>query len=160
MIYLIGFMGSGKSTIAKQLSEELHKEYIEMDEEIEKKEGATIPQMFSDHGESYFREKETLFLKSIKGDEIVSTGGGIILADENRDLLAEGTVFYLQASWETIVERLADDTERPLWKGEIAEKKARLEERLPLYESLADYIIPVDGKTPGVITDEIVKCLK
>ncbi|ARI77074.1 shikimate kinase [Halobacillus mangrovi] len=160
MIFLVGFMGSGKSTVAHQLSKDLGRPYIEMDECIENQEGLSIAEMFSQYGESYFREKETEFLKSIQEDSIVSTGGGVILSEENREILSKSTVVYLKASWHTIVKRLEEDTERPLWKGDVEEKKSRFKERLPIYEQTADHIIVVDEKTPKQIAQEIEVCLK
>lgn len=153
-------MGSGKSTVAHQLSTDLGRPYIEMDECIEKQEGLSIAEMFSQYGESYFREKETEFLKSINEDGIVSTGGGVILSEENREILSENTVVYLKASWHTILERLEEDTKRPLWKGDLEEKESRFKERLSIYERTADYIVAVDKKTPKQIAQEIEACLK
>lgn len=160
MIFLIGFMGSGKSTVAHQLSTDLGKPYIEMDESIEHQEGLSIAEMFSQYGESYFRAKETEFLNSIQEDAIVSTGGGVILSKKNRAILSKGTVVYLKASWHTIVERLEEDTNRPLWKGNVDEKKSRFDERLSIYEQTADHIVVVDDKTPKQIAQEIEACLK
>ncbi|WP_394217818.1 shikimate kinase [Halobacillus trueperi] len=160
MIYLIGFMGSGKSTIAKMLSEKTNYPYIEMDQAIEETEGMKIRDMFAGKGEQYFRDKETEFLKNLKNDVVLSTGGGVILREENRALMQEGTVVYLKAEWETIMERLTGDTDRPLWKGDDSEKKKRFDERLGLYEQAADVVIDVDQKTPEEITEEVVGRLK
>ncbi|KHE73135.1 shikimate kinase [Halobacillus sp. BBL2006] len=160
MIFLIGFMGSGKSTVAKQLSEKLGQPYIEMDESIEKQEGMSIAEMFSHYGESYFRKKEMEFLENISKDVIVSTGGGVILSEENRRVLSKGIVVYLKASWKTIVNRLEEDTSRPLWKGDLEEKQTRFNERLPVYEAIADHIIIVDDKSPELIGEEITERLK
>ncbi|RWZ60092.1 shikimate kinase [Halobacillus fulvus] len=159
MIYLIGFMGSGKSTVAEQLSERLGLPFIEMDAEIEKQQNMKISDIFAKHGEAYFRAQETSFLRTLEDESIVSTGGGVIVTPENHRLLNEGTVVYLKASWETIVERLQGDTERPLWQGELEDKKSRFVERLPVYESLADHIVEVDEKHPKEIVEEIFRCL-
>lgn len=160
MIYLIGFMGSGKSTIASRLSEDMQIPSVEMDAAIEEAEGMKISEMFAIHGESYFRERETEFLTELKGEAVVSTGGGVVLRKQNRELIQKGTVVYLKAEWETIVERLKEDTDRPLWQGDEAEKKKRFAERLHVYEQTADLIISVDGKTPEEVTEEIIKRLK
>ncbi|WLR46285.1 shikimate kinase [Halobacillus litoralis] len=160
MIFLTGFMGSGKSTIAKMVSEKMKYPYIEMDEAIEEAEGMKIRDMFALKGENYFRNKETEFLSNLKEEVVVSTGGGVILREENRTLMQEGTVVYLKAEWETIVERLTGDTDRPLWKGDDSEKKKRFDERLNLYEQAADVVINVDQKTPEEITEEVVARLK
>lgn len=159
MIFLIGFMGSGKSTIAVHLSEELNLPYIEMDRAIEEQEEMSIPTMFSQYGESYFRSKESQFLKNITTESVVSTGGGVVITEENQKYLSQGTVIFLQASWETIVSRLEYDEDRPLWKGDLADKEALFALRQPLYESLADEVIKVDGKDPASIVQEIVERL-
>ncbi|WP_173916162.1 shikimate kinase [Halobacillus sp. Marseille-Q1614] len=159
MIYLIGYMGSGKSTVASLLSKKLNYEYIEMDQEIERKEGMEIPQIFKNYGEDYFRNAETDLLKSIRGKVIVSTGGGVILSKENRDWLIDQTVIFLDASFDTIDERLKEDTTRPLWSGQKEENKQRYQDRLPLYQSAATHTIKVDKKEPEEIAEEILSCL-
>ena len=133
---------------------------IEMDEVIEKEEGMTIKALFEKYGESYFREKETNFLQSIKADSVVSTGGGVVEKEENEIPLSTGKVIYLQASWETIVERLQQDTNRPLWNGDDEQKKTLFENRQEKYERVADETIVVDGKTSDQIVSEIVHRLK
>ncbi|WP_082233853.1 shikimate kinase [Halobacillus massiliensis] len=159
MIYLIGYMGSGKSTVASVLSRKLNYEYIEMDQQIEQKEGLSIPEIFQKYGEAYFRKAESELLQSISGDVIVSTGGGIVLSDENRKWLKGNTVVYLDASFETIDERLSGDMSRPLWSGQKNENNKRYEERLPLYQSSASCTVKVDGKEPEEIADEVLSCL-
>ncbi|WP_226582984.1 shikimate kinase [Halobacillus litoralis] len=160
MIYLIGFMGSGKTTVGEYLGERLGIPCIEMDEQIEKNEDMTIREMFSSYGEEYFREKETAFLSSLEGQAVVSTGGGVVLSENNQLLLKQGTTVYLKAEWETIVERLQGDKNRPLWKGDREERKLRFEERLPIYENAADLVVQVDGRSPLEICDEIIQRLK
>lgn len=154
-------MGSGKSTIATHLSEQIGFDYIEMDEEIERKEGMSIARIFEKYGEKYFRQSETNLLKSLEGSLVVSTGGGIILAEENQQLLKSADhVFFLNASFDTIHDRLINDEDRPLWSDNIKKNKLRFEERLPIYHGLAKYVIQVDGKDSQAITDEILNCLK
>ncbi|MFC7320864.1 shikimate kinase [Halobacillus campisalis] len=160
MIFLIGYMGSGKSTVAKQLSESIGFGYIEMDGEIEKREGRSIPQIFEEDGEKKFRQLETSLLQSLSGQIIVSTGGGVILSEENQKLLTRSTVVFLDASFETINKRLADDEDRPLWGANIEENKRRYETRLPIYKELATLVVSVDDKNPSTIADEIVSRLK
>ncbi|ELK46236.1 shikimate kinase [Halobacillus sp. ACCC02827] len=160
MIFIVGFMGSGKTTVAEQLGEATGYKAVEMDREIERLEGMTIPEMFERYGEAYFRSAETRFLKGLHGDGIVSTGGGVILQEENRRILAEGTVVYLRAEWETITARLAGDKNRPLWSGASSDKQKRFQERLPYYKEVADITIDVDKKSPQVIAEEIQLRLK
>ncbi|UOQ93721.1 shikimate kinase [Halobacillus shinanisalinarum] len=160
MIFLIGYMGSGKSTIAKRLSEVLQCTYIEMDEEIERREGMTIPEVFTNHGETFFRAKESQLLKELEGELIVSTGGGVVLSAENRQALTDHFVIYLEASFKTIQDRLAQSGNRPLWSGDSNEKQKRFNERKPLYEKVAIGRILVDDKDPAMIVEEILLCLK
>ncbi|MCA0970101.1 shikimate kinase [Halobacillus litoralis] len=160
MIFLIGFMGSGKSTIAVQLGERLALPVIEMDTEIEKQEGVSIKDMFSQKGEPFFRQKETELLQNIKADSVVSTGGGVVEREENLEAMNVGKVIYLQASWETICERLIGDTDRPLWRGEESEKKKKFTDRQSMYEQAADLTVEVDNRTPEEITEIILKRLK
>ncbi|MFQ3542794.1 shikimate kinase [Halobacillus rhizosphaerae] len=159
-IFLIGFMGSGKSTVAGHLSKEINLPYIEMDQQIEEREGMKISAMFEQFGEKYFREMETKFLETLKEDAIISTGGGVVVKTENISHLKKGFVVFLDVSWEEICSRLENDTDRPLWRGEDSEKKKRYEIRLPLYKSAADTIIHADTKTPQQIAREIAGRLK
>ncbi|MFG6148537.1 shikimate kinase [Halobacillus sp. B23F22_1] len=160
MIFLIGYMGSGKSTVASELSDKLNIPYIEMDETIEQQQEMSIPQIFNKYGEAYFRKLETDLLKSLQAPVIVSTGGGVILAPENQELLKKGTVIFLDASFETIDGRLSNDQARPLWTNNREENRQRYEKRLPVYRSLASHVIQVDHKETPVIANEVLNCLK
>ena len=115
-IILIGFMGSGKTTVGRELSKELDKPFIDMDEEIEKMENITISEIFKINGEKYFRDIETNFLKSFKDtDSIISTGGGVILKEENTKLLKQlGKIIFLHADINHILNNLKEDDSRPL----------------------------------------------
>lgn len=156
MIFLVGFMGSGKSTVATKLSERMALPLLEMDDEIEKLEAKSIKEIFANEGEEFFRQKETELLQSIKVDAVVSTGGGVVEREQNREALSIGKVIYLQASFETIIQRLSNDKTRPLWAGNEQEKKQKFERRQELYEGVADVVIEVDEKTPEEITEEIM----
>ncbi|GGF08142.1 shikimate kinase [Halobacillus andaensis] len=160
MIFLIGYMGSGKSTVARELSDKLNMPYIEMDEAIEQQQDMSIPQIFNKYGEAHFRKLETDLLKSLQAPVIVSTGGGVILASENQEILKKGTVIFLDAAFETIDERLSNDQDRPLWTNNREENRQRYEKRLPIYRSLASHVIQVDHKETTVIINEVLNCLK
>lgn len=165
-VILIGFMGSGKSTVGIGLSYRLQCILTDTDKMIEKKEGRSISEIFAAEGENYFREAETKLLKELRESrarQIFSVGGGTPLLAENRRLLRElGTVVYLKASAETVYERLRGDTTRPLLQGENPMEKIRvlLEEREKLYREAADFIVSVDGKRPAVIVEEIAELWK
>lgn len=160
-IILIGFMGSGKSTIGIGLSYRLKCVLSDTDKMIEKKEGRSISEIFASEGEAYFREAETALLRSLREGrtrQIFSVGGGTPLREENRKLLRElGTVIYLKVSAETVCERLKGDTTRPLLQAENPMERiaALLREREEIYREAADMTVEVDGKKPAKIVEEI-----
>ena len=160
-VILIGFMGSGKTTVGLRLSYRLRRPVIDTDKEIEREEQRTISDIFAADGEAYFRDKETACLRKLIGSanhQIISVGGGLPIREENRALLHElGQVFYLRAKGETIYERVKDDTTRPLLRGgdPLAKIQALLNERDPYYQAAADVVISVDGKSFEQILNEI-----
>lgn len=165
-IILIGFMGSGKSTIGFRLSYKLKKCLIDTDKLIEECEKMCISEIFAKKGESYFRQKETECLNSLfreLGSRVISLGGGTPVREENRDIIKKlGKVIYLKASSETIYQRVKRDTSRPLLQCENPMEKiiTLLEERNPIYESVADIIIHVDGKEMKDVVQEIVEAVQ
>ncbi|MCI8381255.1 MAG: shikimate kinase [Lachnospiraceae bacterium] len=165
-IILIGFMGSGKSTVGIKLSYRLQCPLFDTDKMIEKKEKRSISEIFEKEGENYFRAQETqllLKLKEERAGQIFSVGGGTPLRAENRKLLRElGTVVYLKVSPETVYERLKGDTTRPLLQGTDPMEKIRvlLDERQKRYADAADIVITTDGKKPVQVVEEIVAALE
>ena len=160
-IFLIGFMGVGKSTIAKLLAKELNAELIEMDETIEEEAGITINEIFEKYGESHFRDLESALVERIadKGGAVVSCGGGAVLRPENVAAMKKnGRVIFLSATPETIYERVRFSTNRPLLNGNMnVEYIAQLmERRRNVYEQAADMIISTDGKEKSQIIQEII----
>lgn len=160
-VILIGFMGSGKTTVGLRLSYRLRRTVVDTDKEIEREEKRTISDIFAADGEGYFRDRETACLRKLlqsKECRIISVGGGLPLREENRKLLQElGQVFYLKADAETIYERVKHDTARPLLRGEDPQGKIRrmLAERDGFYAAAADVTIDVNGKDFDHILDEI-----
>lgn len=160
-VILIGFMGSGKTTVGLRLSYRLRRPVTDTDKEIEKEEKRSISEIFASDGETYFRDRETACLKKLlKGtkNQIISVGGGLPLREENRALMRElGRVFYLKASAQTIYDRLKHDTTRPLLQGDDPQNKIRtlLDERDVYYAQAADVTINVDGKDFEQIMSEI-----
>jgi len=162
-IYLIGFMGAGKTTIGKELGKHLGIPVLDLDEEIEKQEKKSINQIFEQHGEAYFRDCETKLLQKLKDENaVITTGGGIITREENRLLLEkEGTVFFLFATMEEIMKRLEHDDSRPLLKGNKKQQVINLyKERMTFYQETADYMIDTTGKEIKELIIEIIHCLK
>ena len=123
-IALIGFMGSGKTTVGRILAERLNRKFIDLDDEIEKKTETTISKIFADYGERHFRKLETSSLRKVLSGEnlIISCGGGIILKEQNRKLLKSCLVILLEAKPETIIQRLENDSNRPLLNASNREK--------------------------------------
>ncbi|MBK9193272.1 MAG: shikimate kinase [Crocinitomicaceae bacterium] len=149
-IFIIGFMGSGKSTVGKKLASKLGFSFLDMDREIEKNENKSIAVMFKEFGENYFREKETQWLENLKSDNLViSTGGGSPCFGKNMELMKhKGKVVFLNASPGVLASRLfTGGTERPLLEKYVQNKEQlenyigqKLKERLPVYEK-ADIIV-------------------
>ena len=162
-LIIIGPMASGKSVVGKKLSKRLDIDFYDTDEEIVKKTGVTISHIFDIEGEDKFRSREmNVFSDLIKKDGcVISTGGGIVLKEENRELLKKGTVLYLKTSIQTQLERTMNDKERPLLKGKenkelILRKMAKL--RNPLYEKSSNYIIEETDNSNQTV-DNIIKQL-
>lgn len=154
-IILVGFMGSGKTTIGKRVAKALTEKYcnyrfIDMDNEIEKKTGMKISFIFEKFGEEYFRELETELCEELSNTKlcVIATGGGVIKSKNNMTLLKKsGIVVYLKANTEHIYRNIKDDTSRPLLQcdDKISKIKQLLEDRKPLYEGLSDIIVDVSG---------------
>ena len=164
-IVLIGYMGSGKSSVAKALSVKTGMKLLDTDQQIEKEENRRISDIFAADGEQAFRDMETALLKKLLNDGfqgIISTGGGMPVRDENRPLLKQlGQVIYLKTGVDTLTMRLTSDGSRPLLQGETAESKRRkieemLTRREPSYMEASDAVIPTDDVTTDALADEIL----
>ena len=164
-IFIVGPMGSGKSTVGKIISDELFLNFFDTDDEIESRTGASIDWIFDLEGEEGFRKRESSILEEmVKQNSIVlSTGGGIILSDSNREMLSSrGTVFYLSTPISVQIERTSKDKDRPLLKnGDPKEILTRLQkERKDLYESVSDHIIDTENKSSQEVASEIINFVK
>ncbi|MBQ1802032.1 MAG: NUDIX domain-containing protein [Lachnobacterium sp.] len=164
-IFLIGFMGAGKSSVAQQLKNFLPYEVLEMDQRIVEDSNMKIADIFEKYGEDYFRDLETNLVKTIESDYnngkqyVVSCGGGVVVREDNTQIMKRcGKVILLTASPETIYERVKDNKSRPILNGnmnvEYIEKL--MQKRKDLYESVADVVISTDGKDTKTIAEEIV----
>jgi 3-dehydroquinate synthase len=145
-IFLVGLMGAGKTTVGRALAKKLGKRFIDSDHEIEARTGASIPLIFEIEGEASFRQREAEVIAELTQlpDIVLATGGGAILRPENRECLkTRGTVLYLRASINSILQRTSHDKNRPLLQ--TANPRQRLEqlarEREPYYREVADYVI-------------------
>jgi len=164
-VFLIGFMGCGKSTIAKYLSEKLGAEQVEMDEVIVQEQGMPITEIFEKCGEEHFRDIETALVKRLqeKRGVVVSCGGGAVLREENRRQMKEsGVIVWLTATPETILDRVKHSTNRPVLNGHMNVEyiTGLMEKRRGCYEAAADYAVATDGKSREEICDEIISFLK
>ena len=163
---LIGYMGCGKSTIGKKMSEILNIKLVDTDAWIEERQGMTVSEIFATKGELFFRDLETGALQELleeKETMVISVGGGLPLREENRRLLQQlGQVIYLKAEPETIYNRVKGDTTRPLLQTENPREKIRemLGQREEKYQVAADKIVTVDDKDLSEILDEILEAVK
>lgn len=161
-IVLIGFMGSGKTLLSKQLAKQLNRQRVSIDEAIEAKHGKTIADIFKTLGEAYFRASEEAVVKEFALSQglIIDCGGGIVINPANiKALKQNGVIFLLDVSAQTIYHRLKNDTTRPLLnvpdpQGAI---KALLDQRLPLYQHAADFIVDANDPSLEVPLVEILK---
>ncbi|UPG64532.1 shikimate kinase [Metabacillus endolithicus] len=157
-IYLTGFMGAGKTTVGQQLAQNMKLPVIDTDQEIVKKLNKSIKEIFEENGEAFFRDQETKILKELPTkDVIITTGGGIVIKDENRELWMKehGNIVMLHADIDTIYERVSSDKTRPL-----ASKKSK-QELNDLYQSRVNFyddctiLIETDQKNIEDIVNEI-----
>lgn len=161
-IFLIGFMGVGKTSTSRELSEKLQVEEVDTDAMIVEQEGRSIATIFEESGEPYFRKVETGTLDVLAQMRpcIVSCGGGMAMREENVAKMKEsGIVIFLTATPETIYYHVKDSTDRPLLNGNmnIPYIQQLMEAREPKYSAAADLHIVTDGYTPAEVADQIIK---
>ena len=161
-IVLIGYRGTGKSVVGRLLARKLNRETISMDAEIVKKAGMPIPEFVEQNGWPKFRGLETEVAQELAECDniIVDCGGGVIERPENIPALrTNGVIFWLQASVDVVVSRIADGTERPaLTEGKTFTEEVEevLDRRTPLYSEAAQHIINTDDMTPDQVADSIL----
>lgn len=161
-LYLIGFMGVGKSTIARALRKRTGWELVDMDALIVRQQGMPVAQIFAEKGEEEFRriETETLAKISERDHQIISCGGGVPMRRENvRIMKGNGICLLLTASPYVILKRVEKDTSRPLLQGKksIRGISGLIKERMPYYEQACDERVSVNGRTVRMVVDEIVR---
>ncbi len=164
-VVLIGYRGTGKSTIGKLLGVRLGCEVVSTDAEIVRRAGQTVPEIVAQHGWEYFRDLETKVCREVGARDglVIDTGGGAILRPQNVEALKKtGRVFWLRAAVETIAERIGGDTQRPSLTGTksfIEEIHDVLQDRTPKYAAAADHIIETDHRAAADIADAILALL-
>ncbi len=162
-LILIGFMGSGKTSLGLKLSYKLRMAVEDTDKLIERREKMSVSDIFAERGEEYFRERETALLQELteqKSQRIYSVGGGTPVREKNRELLKKlGTVVYLRIRPQTVYERLKNDTTRPLLQCEdpLSRISQLMESRKEAYEACADLVIDVDDLGMEEILEKIIK---
>ncbi|KQL49138.1 shikimate kinase [Brevibacillus choshinensis] len=161
-VVLVGFMGTGKTTVGAALSEALGIVQKDLDEVIVAKEGCSIPTLFAERGEAYFRDVESKYLDELldEGSQILTTGGGVVLRQQNvESMLQKGIVVALSTSEEELIKRLENDTGRPLLAGGVAERvRTLLQQRAGAYD-FAPIQIDTTGKSLEAIVAEITNHL-
>ena len=160
-IFLVGLMGAGKSTVGRILARRLSKRFVDTDHEIEKRNGVTIPVIFEIEGEEGFRRREQEVLADLSQEKglILSTGGGIVLKPENREVLRNhGFVVYLNARPELLADRTKHDRSRPLLN--VEDPLTRLRElhavRDPLYREVAHAVVETGRGAPQQVVQAIL----
>jgi shikimate kinase len=151
-IYLVGLMGAGKTTVGRQLAKRMNRRFFDSDHEIESRTGVRVPVIFEIEGEAGFRKRESLMLAELSQEPnlVVATGGGVVLAEENRRCLRDtGVVVYLSTPPAVLFERTRFDRNRPLLQVEdpLARLTELFEQRDPLYREVAHIV--VEGKDGG-----------
>ncbi len=165
-IFLIGFMGAGKSTIARTLQSKLDMPLIEMDERIVEEQGCSINEIFDRKGEAGFRDIESDLVKRIANerDSIVSCGGGVVIRPENVEYMKKsGKIVFLTATPETIYERVKNGKDRPLLNGNMNVEyiSSLMDKRRDIYNAASDEKIATDNKSKDEIAQEIIeKCFQ
>lgn len=160
-IVLIGFMGAGKSSLASYLAEQFNMRTVETDREIVERERISIPEIFEQYGEVYFRDRESEVIRDLGSDSqtVISAGGGTVLRDENvENMKANGIIVLLTATPKAILDRVKSSTERPLLNGKMNEDyiAGLMEKRRARYEDVADLIIDTTDKTIPEVCEEMI----
>jgi shikimate kinase len=178
-VLLIGYRGCGKSTVGRLLAEKLDLDFVDTDDEIEKRAGMSIREIFKEQGESGFRDRESEVIedvchptthasgKTVDGGQVISLGGGAPLRELNRKQISSaGHVIWLQGSAESLFARISTDVNtderRPQLsdRGGFDEVAEILEKRTPIYSELANFAVQTDAKSPELIVEEIVDWLE
>ena len=161
-IVLIGYRGTGKSTVGKVVAARLGRTLLSTDAEIVKRAGENIPKIVAQHGWDYFRDRESQVCRELAGQDglVIDTGGGAILRSENvEQLKRNGIVFWLTASVDSIIQRIGHDKQRPSLTGTksfVEEVEEVLRERTPKYQAAANHVIATDGRSIVQIVDEVL----
>ena len=161
-VFFVGFMGAGKTSVARKLARQAGVAAVDMDTFIERRCDMKVRDIFAESGEAGFRAIETDVLRELATDEprLVSCGGGVVLAPVNREILKEhGFVVYLKVTAAEAASRISDVSTRPLF-GDLEQAQRVIEGRLPLYEEVADLAIDTAGRGSASVAREVFALLK
>ncbi|HET7271786.1 MAG TPA: shikimate kinase [Rubrobacter sp.] len=158
---IVGYMGSGKTTLGRALARALRLEFVDLDRAIVREAGKGIPEIFAEHGENVFRDLEHRALldaleKRMPG--VIACGGGIVVRQDNRALLRDVTTVFLRDDTDVLYQRTRGPG-RPLRAASREEFELRYTERLPFYREVADIEVEVDGRPPAEVAEEVLRCL-
>ena len=164
-IFLVGMMGAGKTTIGRSLARKLGLTFVDADKELVARTGAAVATIFEIEGEAGFRKRESALLVELAAGEnsVIATGGGVVLAGENRKVLRErGTVIYLRARVESLWERTRHDSSRPLLAtpDPRATLATLLEQREPLYLEVAHLVVDTGPQSPSALATRLAATLR
>lgn len=160
-ILFIGFMGAGKSTVARRLGRMFDRRVVDLDRLIERRAGKSVPLIFTSEGEEGFRYREHAALESMSDEVpcIISCGGGVVTREDNIALLQRlGTVVYLEVDPEEAVHRISHPETRPLLNGSVSPRDV-CRSRLPFYREAADVTVDTDGKSIDEVVNEVGETL-
>jgi shikimate kinase len=158
---IVGYMGSGKTTLGRLLSSALSLEFVDLDRAIVKEANKSIPEIFAERGEKHFRELEhRALLEALEGrsPSVVACGGGVVVRHDNRVLLRDVTTVFLREDMDVLYRRTRGPG-RPLRAASREEFQLRYAERLPFYREVADIEVGVDGRPPAEVAEEVLGCL-
>lgn len=162
-VFLVGFMGAGKSTVARRIARVCGVASLDMDTYIERAQGRSISEIFADGGEELFREIETKTLEDLALREnklVISCGGGIVMSEKNRRIMQDaGHVVHLQVTADEAASRISNKSSRPLFR-DIESARRLCERRLPLYMDAADWTLSTSDKNVACIAGETIDHLK
>ncbi|NKB62593.1 MAG: AAA family ATPase [Gammaproteobacteria bacterium] len=163
-IYLVGLMGAGKTTVGRKLSNLMERDFLDTDQMMETRTGVAISYIFEVEGESGFRDRESALLKEVSelSGKVISTGGGIVLREENRLMMREsGLVIYLRASLGLLWSRLRGCRKRPLLQSDNPKEKIRMliEERDGMYKEAADIVVDANSESAAKMAKKIQQML-
>lgn len=160
-VAVVGYMGSGKTTVGRALARALGREFLDLDRAVVERAGREIPEIFAESGEDHFRdlEHETL-LDALRSHprSVVACGGGVVVRPENRALLREVPTVFLREDTRVLYDRTRGAV-RPLRAASREEFERRYAERLPLYREVADLEVEVGGRPPVAVAGEVIRCL-